>query len=147
MDQPSQHSKLFTVEEANALLPIIRPAVNDLLETFQKIRTEIEEAAGQAGVPIESPDLAGHLKARGIVPRLFDKVKSIVTGIHTHGCIVNGPEVGLVDFPCIYQNEMVFLCWKFGEADVQHWHRIPDGFAGRKPLLDPSEAEANSPVH
>ncbi len=55
------------------------------------------------------------------------------------GCLVNGPEAGLVDFPCLLGGEIVLLCWKYGEPLVAHWHRIPDGFAGRRPLLDSSE--------
>ncbi len=33
-------------------------------------------------------------------------------------------------------SEVVFLCWQLGEPNVSFWHRIEDGFAGRKPLLD-----------
>ncbi|HXH28610.1 MAG TPA: DUF2203 family protein, partial [Candidatus Polarisedimenticolia bacterium] len=63
------------------------------------------------------------------------------------GCLVNGPEAGLIDFPCLYDNEIVFLCWKFDEPRVAHWHRIPDGYAGRHPLLDASDAESGARVH
>lgn len=140
--------RLFTVEEARALIPVLRPDVEALVDTFREIRSEIDGAARQTGLAPESPELAGHLQARGVVPRLFDKVQRIVERIHLHGCLVNGPEAGLIDFPCLYRNEIVFLCWKFGEPTVGHWHRIPDGFAGRRPLLDASEDhDAGSPVH
>ncbi|HEU4401020.1 MAG TPA: DUF2203 domain-containing protein, partial [Candidatus Polarisedimenticolia bacterium] len=74
-------------------------------------------------------------------PRLFERVKTLIERIHSRGCLVNGPEAGLVDFPCLYNNEIVFLCWKYGESRVGHWHRIPDGFAGRRPLLEPAGAD------
>ena len=147
MSESAQYSRLFTVEEANALLPVIKPGVEELLTTFREIQSEIEEAAGQAKLPVGSPALAGQLQERGIVPRLFERVKTIIERIHAYGCVVNGPEAGLVDFPCLYSNEIVFLCWKHGESTVGHWHRIPDGFAGRKPLLDASESEKGYPVH
>jgi len=147
MDKPTRSQKIFTIDEARALLPLIAPEIADLVATFQQIRSEIEQTAGQTGLDIDSPDLAGHLEARGVVGRLFEKVRSGLERIHDHGCIVNGPEAGLVDFPCLYNNEIVFLCWKHGEPTIGHWHRIPDGFAGRRPLLAADEAADETRVH
>ena len=140
--------RMFTIEEARALLPVLRAEVERLLDTFREIRAEIESAASRTGLQPDSPDLAGHLQTQGVVPRLFARARTIIDQIQMHGCVVNGPEAGLVDFPCLYRNEIVFLCWKFGEPTVGHWHRIPDGFAGRRPLLDASEEQdTESPVH
>ena len=55
MSESAQYSRLFTVEEANALLPMIKPGVEELLTTFREIQSEIEEAAGQAKLPVGSP--------------------------------------------------------------------------------------------
>src|SRR5262245_27933919 len=118
MDKPARYQRIFTIDEARALLPVIAPQVEDLVATFRMIRSEIETTAGQAGLEIDSPDLAGHLEARGVVGRLFEKVKTSLERIQDHGCIVNGPEAGLVDFPCLYNNELVFLCWKYGEPTI-----------------------------
>ena len=142
MSEGGTPSRLFTVDEANALLPAIRPAVEELLETFKEIRAEIEQATELSGLPAASDQLPKRLEERGVAPRLFEKVRTIIDRIHARGCLVNGPEAGLVDFPCLYGSEIVFLCWKFGEPRVAHWHRIPDGFAGRRPLLDASDMEA-----
>ena len=139
---PTSFTRLFTVEEANALLPRLKPAVEELLQTFKKIRVEIEEIADRSGVPVESPELAPQVQARESAPHLFERIKSIIDSIHQHGCLVNGPEDGLIDFPAMYASEVVFLCWKFGEPGVTHWHRIPDGVAGRRPLLDTSDEDS-----
>jgi hypothetical protein len=147
MSDTSSFTRLFTVDEANALLPGLKPVVEELLATFREIRTEIEAAAGQAGMTLGSPELAKRLEGRGIAPRLFERVKSLIDAIHANGCVVNGPEAGLIDFPCLYGSEIVFLCWKYGEPRVAHWHRIPDGFAGRRPLLDASDAGEGTRVH
>ncbi len=147
MGETDGSTRLFTVEEANALLPVITPAVEELLRTFREIRAEVEEAAAQAGLTVSSSDLPKRLEERGLAPRLFERVRSIIERIHARGCLVNGPEAGLIDFPCLYDNEIVFLCWKYGEPRVGHWHRIPDGFAGRRPLLDATGAEAGARVH
>ncbi len=140
-------ARLFTVDEANTLIPGLRPVVEELLGTFREIRAEIEEAAGQAKLPPGSPELAKHIEERAVAPRLFDKVKGLIQQIHASGCLVNGPEAGLIDFPCLFNNEIVFLCWKRGEPGIGYWHRIPDGFAGRRPLLDMSVPEEGVRVH
>jgi hypothetical protein len=147
MTDTGSYRKLFTVDEARALLPVITPEIEALLGTFKEIRDEIEQTASHTGLGVDSPDLAGHLQARGVLPSLFEKVKECIDRIHHYGCLVNGPEAGLVDFPCLYDNEIVFLCWKYGEPTVGHWHRIPDGFAGRKPLLDDTIEAGSLLVH
>ncbi len=139
---PGGFARLFTVEEANALLPRLRPTVDEMIRVFGEIRAEIEASAEGSGLPIGSPDLPKHLQERGVAPRLMERVRGLIETIHSNGCLVNGPEAGLVDFPALYGNEIVFLCWNAGEPRVEHWHRIPDGFAGRRPLLDPSPDDA-----
>ncbi len=147
MSDAAQFTRLFTLEEANALLPDLKPVVEQLIETFGEIRTEIEAAARQANLPPGSPELAKYLEERDVAPRLFARVKLLIERIHANGCLVNGPEAGLIDFPCLYNNEIVFLCWKYGEAGVGHWHRIPDGFAGRRPLLDATDSGEGGSLH
>ena len=141
MESTQAFRRLFTIDEARALLPVILPEVETLVATFKEIRSELGDAASQAGLQPGSPELAGHLEARGIMPRLVQRVESKLESIHKHGCIVNGPEAGLIDFPCLYDREIVFLCWQFGEPAIAHWHRIPDGFAGRRPLLEPGDRD------
>jgi hypothetical protein len=141
-NEPTSFTRLFTVEEANALLPRLKPAVEEMLQTFKKIRVEIEEAADRSGVSVGSPELPSQVQERGLAPHLFERIKGIIDSIHQNGCLVNGPEAGLIDFPAMYGSEVVFLCWKFGEPGVAHWHRIPDGFAGRRPLLDTSDEDS-----
>lgn len=147
MGSAQTFTRFFTVEEANALIPSLRPKLEDLVATFKKIRSEIEAAAAQEGLAPGSPDLARHLETRGVAPGLFDRVKRLIEEVHAKGCLVNGPEAGLVDFPCLFNNEVVFLCWKYGEPRVGYWHRIADGFAGRRPLLDVSGPEEEARVH
>src|SRR5437867_1412791 len=147
METAQTFAKLFTVDEANALIPVIQPVVEELLSSFLEIRAEIEEVARQAKLPLGSPELGKHLEERAVAPRLFDTVKKLVDRIHSNGCLVNGPEAGLIDFPCLFNNEIVFLCWKYGEPGIGYWHRIPDGFAGRQPLLDLSSPAEGARVH
>ena len=141
-------AKLFTLEEAQTLLVEIEPLVAEMKTAFEKIRNEITQASSTAGLPPSSPRLSKHLEKRGIAPALVVKVNALIRRIAEKGCVVNGPEAGLIDFPALLDSEIVFLCWQHGEPQIGHWHRIPDGFAGRRPLLD-NEAEPrdNASIH
>ena len=133
--------RLFTIKEAQNLIPEIEPLVAEMKSLFARIRTEVADAASATGIPAGSPRLASHLETRGVAPALIGRVNELVRMVHERGCVVNGPEAGLVDFPALLGSEIVFLCWKHGENLIEHWHRIPDGYAGRKPLLDLEGAE------
>ena len=84
------------------------------------------------------------LREDGEVLKLVTQIKDWVTAINGHGCVCKGVEQGLIDFPCMLGSEVVFLCWQIGEASVTHYHRIEDGFAGRKTLLDDVNAAPDS---
>lgn len=131
------YPRLFTIEEAQSVLGEIEPLVAEVKTLFTRIRGEIADASRVTGIPADNDRLSEHLAARGIAPDLIARVNDLVRDIHERGCVVNGPEAGLVDFPALLGSEIVFLCWKHGEQGIGHWHRIPDGYAGRRPLLDP----------
>jgi hypothetical protein len=109
------------------------------------IRNEVEAAADAAGLKPGDSELSRHLEDRGIAPRLLQEINGTIQAIQSHGCVVNGPEAGLIDFPCLRGNEIVFLCWKFGEpriATAPH----SDG-SGRRAPLDRTNPENTSIVH
>jgi hypothetical protein len=148
MSPQTVEPKLFTVQEAQEVLEKIRPLVDHMVRNFALIQKEVESAAGETGLDPADASLAKHLEARGVAPRLLNEINGSIQAIQSHGCVVNGPEAGLIDFPCLLGKEIVFLCWKFGESRIGHWHRIPDGFAGRRALLDRDEStEGASTVH
>ncbi|MBI2359144.1 MAG: DUF2203 domain-containing protein [Deltaproteobacteria bacterium] len=88
----------------------------------------------------DAPDLMERLQQDDSIARAIQEVRGLVEEIDSYGCLCKGIERGLVDFPCLLGGEIVFLCWRYGEESVNHWHRVEDGFAGRRPLLDPDEA-------
>jgi hypothetical protein len=54
--------------------------------------------------------------------------------IEEMGVVVKDLDVGLVDFPTLFRGEEVYLCWRMDEDDIDHWHGVNEGFAGRKPI-------------
>jgi hypothetical protein len=129
--------KLFTVEEANKALPLVRAIVADLaglsrdvVERRQRLDHLTTGRDIQAGDPYddELAQMDEELKKDTIrLQGYVDELQQL--GVEPK----NGPQ-GLVDFPSLMDGEIVFLCWKLGETEVLHWHRIEDGYAGRQPL-------------
>ena len=138
--------RLFTVGEANGLLPELRPLVGRILDHLESLREKSETVIRDERLSPSSPELMKSLQQNAAVASLIQEVKCLVDEINGYGCVCKGIEEGLVDFPCMLGGEIVFLCWRFGEESVVHWHRIEDGFAGRKPLLDSDEEEGGGSV-
>jgi hypothetical protein len=127
----------FKPEEATAALREIRPLVEALVEHRRaQRRAEAERGelaariAGNGGA-IDSQQL-GRLDASLEQTRIA--IARCVNRIHGFGAIVKDVDTGLVDFPALWRNEEVLLCWRLGEPEVAHWHGLEEGFAGRKAL-------------
>ena len=66
--------------------------------------------------------------------RAVQRTKDSIAEIHATGVQVKDIDIGLLDFPCKVEGEILLLCWKLGEAKITHWHSTEEGFAGRKPI-------------
>jgi hypothetical protein len=139
-------ARLFTVDEANALLPAVRPLVERILENIRRLKSKSETVTRNEQLDPEAADFMDRLQQDGEIARLVAEVRAWVEEIHSHGCLCKGVEQGLIDFPCMLGAEVVFLCWQLGEPAVEHWHRIDDGFAGRLPLLDVDKTGPGGPT-
>lgn len=127
----------FTPDEANALLPEVRPLARRLVEAAHALadaerrRGELlAHIAGNGGdlPPSELADAAEAVESREAA------VARAVRALHDLGVQVKDPRTGLVDFPARHGGREVLLCWRLGEEAVAHWHGLEEGFAGRKPL-------------
>jgi len=146
MDATTNLPRLFTVNEANELLPTLRPLVEQILENIRRLKSTSETVIRKGQVDPETPDLMEKLREDSGIAKLIGQVKGSVDEINAYGCVCKGVEQGLVDFPCMFGAEVVYLCWQIGEPNVGFWHRIEDGFAGRRPLLDGEESDPDSNV-
>ena len=64
----------------------------------------------------------------------FEALKHVINQIHQYDVFVKDINTGLIDFPSIRAGEVVFLCWQFGEGQIEYWHDLEDGYRGRKHL-------------
>lgn len=142
-ERHSEEQKTFTVEEANATLPLVRAIVKDLAELSQDVverRERLNMLRGDRdpeSADIYSAELAQielELEKDGeTLQGYIDELRQI--GVEPK----NGPE-GIVDFPMLMDDRIVYLCWKLGEPEVLFWHEVEAGFAGRQPLTADSAA-------
>lgn len=146
MESSATFPRLFTVNEANALLPTVRPLIESILENIRRLKNKSETVIRHQQLDPAATDLMDRLQQDDEIAQLVKEIRNWVEKIHNHGCICKGVEQGLIDFPCMLGAEVVFLCWQLGEPTVGHWHRVEDGFAGRRPLLDSDQTRADEKI-
>jgi hypothetical protein len=129
--------KLFTVDEANALLASVRPLVERLVEHRRDLglaldrREGLTEITGANGGGF-NPRLPAELDAE--VESAAEGISHCVQELTALGVLVKDLDTGLVDFPALRDGEEVLLCWQPGEDEIGWWHTLEGGFAGRQPL-------------
>jgi hypothetical protein len=130
--------RIFTVEEANRTLPLVRRIVHDLLQDYPRWRAAVSHyeilSGGARADWGETPEL---LDARLAVTRLAERINDFLGELSGIGCVLKGFDAGLVDFYSLREDRLIFLCWRMGEDRIEYWHEIEAGFSGRHPL-DPS---------
>jgi hypothetical protein len=125
------------LEEARAVLPDVIPVVKRIRETFLRLRA-IQAAQANAGRVAEADGaLTANPWAKGDdnrIERLNNRLRTDVSRLERLGVEIKDPEVGLIDFYSEREGEIVYLCYRLGEATIEYWHTLDSGFAGRQPL-------------
>lgn len=132
-------NKIFSVEEANRLLPYLEGALAGLAALGREVtalRREIEVlgAIAGSGASVENPDVRELRSREHAYAEALDRFRGALTEVAHHGCILRDLELGLVDFYATARGRVVCLCWRRGEPAIAHWHPIDEGFSGRRPL-------------
>jgi hypothetical protein len=127
--------RLFTLDEANRSLPLVRRIVLDLLAEYPSWR----EAVGRyevltGGARADWGETRELIAARDAVAVHADRINRYMQEFEAIGCVFKGFDAGLVDFYSLRDDRPVFLCWRLGEDRITHWHEIDSGFAGRQPV-------------
>jgi hypothetical protein len=131
----------FTLADANELLAEIRPIAERMVDLRRhhlaaiERRDDLSARIGSNGGGISASDVV-QLDAE--IEQLASALEAVIDRILEAGVQVKDIEAGLLDFPALRGGEEVLLCWRVGEGEIEHWHGIDEGFAGRKPV-DPVE--------
>lgn len=120
--------RYFVLKEANEMLSVVRPLIREMMEISERIRryqpeiwSVVEKSAGNGGNPALSK----------ILPD-FDRLDFLLHQVQDMGIEVKDLTMGLVDFPALREDRVIYLCWKYGEERIQFWHELEAGFAGRR---------------
>ena len=131
-------ARRFYLSEAESLLPQVSAWLREAVElksTCQEAEHKIEALSQK--VMLYGGIIVDRERAKAVRQRRdesLEKLKATVEQIQEAGCLVKDLDKGLVDFPTLFRGEEVYLCWKMDEPAIEFWHRIEDGFAGRKQI-------------
>jgi len=127
--------KIFTLEEAERTLPLLRRILADLRVEYGVWRDALSDYEVLAGASrAESGEDPEAVAARTVVTAAASRINGYLAELDAIGCLFKGFEEGLVDFYALRDDRLVFLCWKLDEERITHWHEIDAGFAGRQPI-------------
>ena len=132
---PASWPLLFTVAEANALLPEIVP----LLMEMRARKVELDAALATLETLTPAMRLNGHAaQARSVEARIHELSMELAAGVdhlRDQGIEIKSLGHGLIDFPSRRNERVIYLCWRLGEGSrIRYWHEIDAGFAGRRLL-------------
>lgn len=123
--------KLFTVSEANDLLPQVSTLVGSIKQHYAVIDAHREDARSAA----QASEAGGGMAGGTVYVRALYEVGKLTTELHEMGVQLKDHTRGLIDFPAMREGRVVLLCWQLGEGDeIEWWHEVEAGFAGRQPL-------------
>lgn len=124
--------RLFTVEEANALLLTARRILLKIQRSHSKLVSYKTEAVAAAkGAETGGGGMSGGMDYITALTELSD----LTNELDSLGIQLKDFTIGLIDFPCMRDGRIVLLCWKLGEGNqIEWWHDMESGYAGRQPL-------------
>jgi hypothetical protein len=125
----NQFKTHYTREEARGLLPQVRQWLTRSAELQAKAQQSEERLSG---LMTPGCDLGGEL-VNSWVRTLVDLEEALLE-FHRREIQVKDLQRGLIDFPAIFDGREVFLCWEQDEEDIEFWHELDAGYAGRERL-------------
>jgi hypothetical protein len=128
--------RLFTLQEANALIPKLELIMAQLQQKGVQLREDVRAVADAVGKPPADMTLDEVFARRPALRTLTEDMQALVNELEAVGVQFKGFDLGLVDFPSRVNGTVRLLCWQYGEKEIGFWHTEESGFAGRRPLPD-----------
>lgn len=128
--------RTFTLDQANAALPLVKAILRDVMRWERKVRHTrfrlkfIRRGGDELRYMFENEICALERElseAENSLERHLGELMEL-------GIEPEGPAIGVVDFPCEQEGQTFFLCWRYGETSIEYWHSLTGGFPNRKPL-------------
>lgn len=130
--------KTFTLAEAHTLLPVLSSLLKrgmDGKNLIEGVEKELQDLKHRillsGGLLVDIPTVS---RRRAQRDKAVQDTKDALAEIDAIGVQVKDLDMGLLDFPCAVEDDIVLLCWKYGEDKITFWHGMEEGFRGRKPI-------------
>jgi hypothetical protein len=130
--------RTFTLDEAHSLLPVLESLLRTAIaakKTMDEVEAEQQALSHRifvnGGTHVDVVSVARRKAERA---KAEQRAKDALAEIDSIGVQVKDLNIGLLDFPCAVEGQIILLCWKLGEKGITHWHGMQEGFAGRKPI-------------
>jgi len=136
-------AKLFTIEEANSRLPLVRAIVGDIVGLARELLerrarlAEVRDSRFGGSSDVYKDEI---VEVERQLEKDSERLGEYVSELLSLGVELKSLTEGLVDFPALLDGKLVYLCWKYDEPEVLFWHELDAGFAGRKSLTADSAA-------
>jgi hypothetical protein len=137
--------KVFTVDEANSLIPImaevfrsidlLKSKIRDSGRKMEVLKLLWDDTVAESG----NPDYQDYVSHKTAIDKDVGEIERMVREEIIRRGIrfpVGGIESGLVDFPTVHEGRWVYLCWQNGEDELRYWHETNSGFPGRQQITD-----------
>jgi hypothetical protein len=130
---------VLTLEAVNALVPRLNALMASQMDRRSEIERRLERLAKLLGavpdsIDVEEGDPAPVRELKLDLVEKVERYQSAWSEVEEMGAVLKDPRTGLVDFYGLMDGKLVWLCWKYGEDGVSHYHGLDEGFSGRKPI-------------
>ena len=136
-------AKIFTVDEANARLPLVRAIMGDLMQLAAELSERRDRLSQLSGARTGDSSDVYQAEVEQVEKELendTERLNDYLRELLELGIEPKGVTDGLVDFPALIDGKLAYLCWKYDEPEVLFWHELDAGFSGRQPLTADSVA-------
>lgn len=138
--------KFFTLAEANRALPLVRLIVSDIVNQYQSVNELHQRLASLTSKrrrrDEDDPYAQEVAQSENELEAEEAKLQEYVEELEKLGVELKGPD-GLCDFPSLRDGQEIYLCWRLGETEIQYWHDLHAGYAGRQPIIPPVPPRPN----
>lgn len=123
-------ARTYTLAEARAVLP----QVKILMAQIQSARQMILRLRPSAWPALQKAATNGGSHAAGELALHAVTLEESVKRILAMGILIKDLDHGVVDFLGTRDGQAILLCWRYGEEDINFWHDVNAGFAGRQEI-------------
>ena len=144
-DQTSnRRTKRFTIDEANAMLPLVRSIVLDIRDIFTQVtgrRSDLHRLLRRGPLNVGRQYDDEMAESRADLQVEYDRVWQLREELESLGVLLRQPSEGAIEFPTMMEGREAFLCWQAGDESVTHWREAGEPESAKRPLSVSRQAD------